>query len=248
MPTTLKNPTRTVPRPNGADVLIRTEQGTALDEAQLGMLAEMVPTALGWLQKAQVALGQADWNAVPLLHETNTKVKTLAEFCAAFFQLAPTDRNGADFRRLAEVITSTRTGLSERLTIKVVRMPGTRYGSVTFRADPKDAATKRHYPDGPHRETPYAGQIRLSAGKMHSIVAGDDQSTNPPTEALMTRILVHEATHRFAGTADYAYGKNKGNALENPEPGMGPLNAAKLCSNADSVAWLAFHAGMAKSI
>jgi len=50
----------------------------------------------------------------------------------------------------------------------------------------------------------------------------------------MVNTIIHEATHRYAGTIDYAYFDKKG---ENPEGTFGDKRQALM--NADSYAWFA---------
>lgn len=128
----------------------------------------------------------------------------------------------------------TRTGLSSDVTIKVGKRVGAREGpdrpgtevsgSVTGRISTK---TSKDYhntvpdlvPEGELQGPDYIrGAIRL---RDSTVIGG-----------LGALTLIHEATHKYAGTIDYRY------YLERQRRWSGPLEEpAKAIINADSYAW-----------
>ena len=91
-----------------------------------------------------------------------------------------------------------------------------------------------------------AGRFRAAVGELKFIRTGTEGWVGPPANAqrrihlnvssinnkpedLITRIIVHEATHKFAGTVDVAY------KWENLKHNAG--GHANLTNNADSYAW-----------
>ncbi len=151
-------------------------------------------------------------------------------FCARYFLTPATGPSPADLDKIKNVLLLTANGLNADMTVKVGLNVGRNdkdvHGSVRQRGG---APTKPYHTeiiDLDDGETWRTGAIRM------------DQTTLLTGGRLAVVTLIHEGTHKFAGTNDYCYFKD--DALT-PNGVFTDKNEA--LKNADSYAWFAYKMG-----
>jgi hypothetical protein len=191
----------------------------------------------GSLTKMTNILGDDLKLAQDLLQRTDAQLhapklsKDVLKYAHRYF-LTPADKiDTGDLQKMQSVITLVVNGMGSDMTIKVGKNVGGNdkdvHGSV--RQTKKDSSKSYHTSvvDLDDGETWRMGAMRI------------DESTLE-TKRLGVVTLVHEATHKYAGTNDYCYFKDNSR-----EPNGAFTDKNEALKNADSYAWFVLKVGRA---
>jgi hypothetical protein len=185
-------------------VMVKVENDFDLLSKLTGITLERARTAL---ERTDCALREKEFfpSTFRLLHKY---------FLTGLSRIAP-----EDLATIQTVVAKTRTGLSGDVTIKTGALVGKDNGDVGGAVSRKTAVSTKPYHTQVARmddgEVFRRGAIRIDEGKLLD------------WQGAVT--LLHEATHKYAGTIDYCYFKPDGS---DPD---GPFNdKAKALMNADS--------------
>jgi hypothetical protein len=139
-----------------------------------------------------------------------------------------------DLQKILSVIVKTGNGLAGDQTIKVGLLVGRDdkdvHGSVRQRMRANTKSYHNQAVDLDDGDTWRMGAMRI------------DADTLEKGGRLGVVTLIHEATHKYAGTNDYCYFKNNS---RDPNPGTGKSfnDKAEALKNADSYAWFTYKVG-----
>jgi hypothetical protein len=207
---------------DGQNLTVKTRPG--LDLAAVAAIP-------GLIQQAKALLGRT--NALlygsPLSHEVIAMSKR-------YFLTGNSGPSKSELAQMHFVVTATRTGLSNDMTLKigsvVARDESNAHGSVASFVG--NQGTKPY-----HTVLPELGPTKHFWQKQPNTVNGAmklrDSSLLGPL-GLIT--MIHEATHKFAGTIDYSYFSEDGLTPESKF-----TNREKALANADSYAYFVINVG-----
>lgn len=195
---------RPVARGGAVTVMARSENG-------FDLLAQLTGTAL---ERARAALERTDRT----LRDSELFPSTI-RLLNRYFLTGPSRISPGDLAAILTVVAKTRTGLSGDVTIKTGALVGKGDKDVGGAVARKVAASTK----------PYHTQVaRLDDGEMFRRGAiRIDEAKMLDWQGTVT--LLHEATHKYAGTIDYCYFKPDGS-----EPDGTFNDKAKALINADS--------------
>ncbi len=207
---------------DGQNLTVKTRPG--LDLAAVAAIP-------GLIQQANALLGRT--NALlygsPLSHEVIAMAKR-------YFLTGNSGPSKSELAQMRFVVTATRTGLSSDMTLKIGSSVG-RNGS-----DPHGAVANRVGNQGSkphHTVVPDLGPTKHFWQNQPNRVQGamrlNDKTLLGPL-GIVT--LIHEATHKFAGTIDYSYFLADG---VTPESKF--TSREKALANADSYAYFVINVG-----
>jgi hypothetical protein len=209
---------------DGQNLTFKTRPG--LDLAAVAATPGLIEKAKESLQKTiQVLDGKT----------LSTDVKTLA---TRYFLTSKSGPSSGEITQIRLVLSRTLTGLSGDLTIKIGKLVGSNdkdvHGSVRQIAG--STAVKSY-----HNVVGEMGSNRFFWQKpknyvMHAMRIEDETLLGPV--GLVT--IIHEATHKFAGTNDYSYFRRDGIT-----PADKFTSKTKALENADSYAYFAVNVGAA---
>jgi len=197
---------------NGQDLTFKTRSGSKQLQAAIAALPGLIDQSKSAINAALLALEK------PLMTDTLAAART--------YFLLPGQPTITERVQMRKVLTSTLTGLSGDMTLKVGDLGGNTMGSVTSRMT--SVQSKPYHNFRPRMEL---GSQHWRAGAVHldsASLAGDGE--------LALCLVIHEATHKYAGTRDYCY-------FEGPQherqDNLGGFSRATALSNADSHSWFA---------
>jgi hypothetical protein len=152
-------------------------------------------------------------------------------FAQTYFLTGPDGLTGSNLARVKQVLLLTRNGLASDVTIKAGSNVGKGDGSplgVVSRNETKVVSQPYHnrFTKTQDGKTYTYGAIRLDEVRLRT--------------ELGAQTLIHEATHKYAGTADYYY---FGSASGATDKSYSQLSKEKALDNADSYAWFVWHVG-----
>jgi hypothetical protein len=195
-----------------------------LDAKAPTLLPQLVVAARNAVDIALLVLRNEEWRSLP-------KVKEKLGICfSAAGGLSNTQRLIA-----IGVYQRTKDGLVGPLTIKLANLSSEHadvHGGVRW----YDAASTAR---------PHLVQHTTSKGtKFFSNIKIDgryfiDNSTGS-RRAILMKTLIHEATHRFAGTEDHRYLAADGMSFQDGDATTQPIDTNACLENADSYAWFAY--------
>lgn len=160
---------------------------------------------------------------------------SVREYAHRYFLTQKSGISLGDLQRIQTVINMTRTGLESDVTIKTGAMVGRKWlDNGTFvDKDVHGSVRPRELNDMKHDY--HNPVVDLDDGKTYRMgaIRIDDKTLGSEVLGLVT--LIHEATHKFAGTNDYCYFKKDGITPD------GTFNdRAEALKNADSYAWFVY--------
>lgn len=165
------------------------------------------------------------------------KAKVLVE---RYFFIAPDALEEAHAQKIRSVISAAQTGLSQPMSLKLVDGGGTRasvpQNSQEF-INNNSISVKPNWikhPGSDDKTTIYAAGIRFDRWYLQGSGVKDE---GVPIIVLRAKTLIHESTHRFANTKDYAYFKDDGVALDTNLVAPALSETDKWLDNADSFGW-----------
>lgn len=171
------------------------------------------------------------------LSSWSEKTKALAE---RYFFVASNALEEAHAQKIRSVISAAQTGLNQPMSLKLVDGAGTRasvpQSSQEF-INNNSISVKPNWikhPGSDDKSTMYAAGIRFDRWYLQG--SGIEDKT-VPTIVLRAKTLIHESTHRFANTKDYAYFKDDGVALDTNLVAPALSETDKWLDNADSFGW-----------
>ena len=185
------------------------------------------------------AAGQAATYAATCMANTITYLNSgrPGEMARAFMRILFLSRTAtmkSDFSTVNSVLVCTLNGMNTSSFALKIRPHKNSYGYVV-----KPVARKSPVPKDWHNSvtnmrdgsTRIAGAIHLSAKLLND---ADDRGRAAHT-------VIHEATHKYAGTEDYCYFSQQENG--DPKPKTDFTLRERALRNADSFAWIAFAIG-----
>jgi hypothetical protein len=187
-----------------------------------GMAANAVADAIKLLERVDAQL-----------HNKKPSDKVV-KYASRYFLTDAKSISEADLDIIKTVITKTRNGLSGNVTLKVgVEKGGTR-GYVTGK---RQNGAARPATQGFHNVAASMDDGReWRQGAIHVSGARFED------ERLGVKTLIHEATHKYAGTIDYVYMHDDGTGSRG-DPSATFDNKTKALMNADSYAWFVLKVG-----
>jgi hypothetical protein len=209
---------------NGQNITVNTRPGR--DLAAVAALPGLIEQAKSHLAQTDRLLAAGDFTL------------NMLSFAQRYFLTGKGGPSKSELRQMRFVVSSTRTGLSGDMTLKIGKLVGR---PTDEKPDGKDVrgAVRQKLGDAPrkafHTVGPELKPRVFDIGSPKNWVMGairldDETLAGPGPLGLVT--LIHEATHKYAGTIDYRYFKDDG-----VEP-KGTFNSrAKALCNADSYAW-----------
>jgi hypothetical protein len=222
---------------DGNDLTVKTRPG--VDIQAVAALPGVVRKARSWLQKADAVLN------------TGTISAECIKFASNCFLTSPTGPTAGQLMTIRYVITATTTGLdAEGLILKVGENVGKGDGNVMGSTSREGVMNRINERAGHHT---IVADLRSGGGRSENFndlfVRGSirlDQKVlaNEETNEMGTVTLIHEATHKYAGTIDYAqYTPERGWKVLGRGKNLVFNDMNRAIINADSYAWFIFLVG-----
>jgi len=195
-----------------------------LDDKAGALLPALVNGACAAVDTAMQVLRNAEWRAMD-------KVREKLGVCFS----APEGLSNTQRLTALHVYERTLSGLSGPITIKLSNMSSPEndtHGSVRWY---DSASTAR-----PHlvKHTGSKGTKHYSNIKLDGRYFLDNSTGSK--RAVLMKTLIHEATHRFAGTEDHRYLAADGLSFQDGDETANPTDTGSCLENADSCAWFAY--------
>lgn len=180
--------------------------------------------------KAALSLARTFLRRTTAALQTTNGPRDHAALAARYFLTPPTRIDAASLGTILQILTQTKTGLAADVTIKTGDLVGSGDDDVNGEVNALTGgiATK-----------PYHNTVTdLSTGTSDLMGAIKIEDARLMSGKLGVKTLIHEATHKYAGTDDYCYFKDDGVTPD------GPFNSqAQALINADSYAWFTVQLG-----
>ncbi|MBX9752059.1 MAG: M35 family metallopeptidase [Roseococcus sp.] len=201
---------------DGQNITVKTRPG--LDLPAVAALPGLIQDAKAHLTRADLLLAAEDFTL------------DMLSFARRYFLTGKSGPDKKELRQMRYVVSATRAGLSGDMTLKI--------GENVGRGD-KDVHGSVAVTEGTHGTKPYhtvgteLSTSRFNFGGPVNEVRGAMKLSNTTLIGPIGLVtLIHEATHKYAGTVDYCYFKNDG-----VQPDGTFTNRLKALANADSYAW-----------
>lgn len=214
-------------------VKIRDEKAIkeGLDETAPGLLPKLVVSAGMAVDTALMVLRNQQWRSMDIV---------LAKLGVCFS--APEGLNQTQRLTAINVYERTKTGLSGPVTIKLANLSSENndvHGGVRW-YDAASTARPHLLGHTTSKGTKHFSNIKLDGRYFLDNATGKGR-------AILMKTLIHEATHRFAGTEDHRYLTADGLAFQDGDNTAQPIDTNSCLENADSYAWFAYWMALFKS-